>query len=117
MFEAYQNQKQAYFVAELGGNIVGGSGIKGLKGSDACICELQKLYLLPAARGLGIGRALTEKCIEFAIREGYKKCYLETFPNMQSAINLYVKLGFKELDSPLGNTGHGGCDVWMVKNI
>ena len=117
MYEAFLGKRQAYFVAELNGNILGGSGIKELKGSDTEICELQKLYLLSSARGIGIGRTLTEKCIEFAGEQGYQKCYLETFPNMLEAIHLYEKMDFKRLDSPIGDTGHGGCDVWMIKYL
>jgi putative acetyltransferase len=115
MFEAYQGKKEAYYVVELNGKVVGGSGIKQLSGKDKSICELQKLYILEETRGLGIGKALVDECIKFAKNAGYKKCYLETFPNMTAAINLYKKFDFKNLDAPLGNTGHGGCDVWLMR--
>lgn len=117
MFEAYQGEREIYFVAIANGELIGGSGIKQLAGEDQYICELQKLYLNSSARGLGIGKQLVEKCIEFARNTGYKKCYLETFPNMQAAISLYKKLGFYNLDAPIGDTGHGGCDVWLLKNL
>ena len=117
MFEAYMAEGEAYFVAEYKGQIVGGSGIKRLKGSEPEFCELQKLYLYPDARGLGLGKLLTQKCLDFAKESGYRKCYLETFPNMLSAISLYEKLGFQRLQSPIGDTGHGGCDVWMLIDL
>lgn len=117
MFEAYQASGEVYYICELNGKIIGGCGIKCLKGDNHEICELQKLYLKSDARGLGVGKLLVEKCIEFAIKSGYKTCYLETFPNMQAAISLYMKYGFKRLKSPLGETGHGGCDVWMAKDL
>ncbi len=117
MFEAYQAEGEIYFVAELDGKLVGGSGIKLLTGDSGEICELQKLYINSDIRGLGIGKSLVEKCLEFAKNSGYKKCYLETFPNMDAAISLYKKFGFKHLDKPIGDTGHGGCDVWLIKNL
>jgi putative acetyltransferase len=117
MFEAYQARNEVYYVVEFEGKVVGGCGIKALKGNDSGICELQKLYILNDIRGLGVGKILVEKCLEFAVQAGYKKCYLETFPNMMAAINLYLKYGFKRLKSPIGETGHCGCDVWMAKDL
>jgi len=117
MFEAYQGKGEIYFVAEVDGKLVGGSGIKLLAGNSGEICELQKLYINSDIRGLGIGKALVEKCLEFAKEAGYKNCYLETFPNMDAAISLYKKFGFKHLEKPIGDTGHGGCDVWLMKDL
>ncbi len=117
MFEAYQAESEVYFVAEVNGKLVGGSGIKTLAGNNGEICELQKLYINSDIRGLGIGKALVEKCLEFAKEACFEKCYLETFPNMDAATSLYRKFGFKHLDKPIGDTGHGGCDVWMMKSL
>jgi putative acetyltransferase len=117
MFEAYQAINEVYYVAQIDGKVIGGCGIKALKGNNPEICELQKLYILSTTRGLGIGKTLVEKCLEFAIQSGYKKCYLETFPTMVAAFDLYVKFGFKRLKAPLGATGHCGCDVWMAKDL
>jgi putative acetyltransferase len=116
MFEAYQKEGQIYYIVELNGTLAGGCGIKQLYGDEE-ICELQKLYLLSKSRGQNIGKLLLEKSLEFAEKSNYTKCYLETFPNMLAAIHLYQKYGFDILDSPLGNTGHNGCDVWMIKNL
>jgi len=117
MFEAYQGKKEIYYVAEVNGKLVGGSGIKLLAGNKDNICELQKLYINSKIRGMGIGKLLVQKCLDFAQKSAYDKCYLETFPNMYTAINLYKKFGFKNLNKPLGATGHGGCDVWLMKNL
>jgi putative acetyltransferase len=117
MYEAYQGAGEVYYVVELNGKLAGGSGIKQLAGEDKVICELQKLYILEETRGLGIGKALVDKCIQFAKDAGYQKCYLETFPNMTAAISLYKNFHFKNLDKPLGNTGHGGCDVWLMRDL
>ena len=117
MFEAYQGDKEIYFVAEVDGKLVGGSGIKLLAGNKNNVCELQKLYINSNIRGLGIRKSLVQKCLDFAQESAYDKCYLETFPNMDAAISLYKKFGFKNLDEPLGDTGHGGCDIWLMKDL
>ena len=117
MFEAYTSKKSVYYVALLNNEIVGGCGINPLQNGDASICELQKMYILPKARGKKIGKQLIDKCLEFATKAAYKKCYLETFPRMTAAINLYKKNGFKKIDKSLGNTCHYSCNVWMLKDL
>src|SRR5690625_2742179 len=81
------------------------------------ICELRKLFLLKESRGLGVGKALVVKCLEYARQKGYKECYLDTLSSMKSAIALYEKFGFVHLDRPLEGTIHNGCDVWMLKKL
>lgn len=108
--------KSLYLVSTMGGNVVGGSGIAPFNSSDD-VCELRKLFLLPESRGMGLGKELTLKCLNFAKSQGFKQCYLDTLCNMKSAIALYEKLGFKHLDKPLDGTIHSGCDVWMLKEL
>ena len=117
MFETYNKSKAIYFVVETEGKIIGGAGISQLENSNENICELQKMYFLQEARGKGIGFKLIEKCLEKAIEFGYSSCYLETLPEMKAAQNLYNKFGFEYLCSPLGNTGHSTCPVWMLKEL
>lgn len=117
LYETYNISRAAYFVVENNGIIVGGAGLAQLENEDESICELQKMYFLPEARGLGIGTQLLEKCLQHAKDFGYEKCYLETMPYMESAQKLYKKLGFEYLCAPLGNTGHTSCPVWMIKEL
>lgn len=117
MFEAYENPKSVYYVIEYSGKIIGGAGIMQLENSDSNICELQKMYFLPEARGLGLGNQLMEKCLISAASFGYEKCYLETMPYMIAAQKLYKKVGFEYICSPMGNTGHTSCPVWMLKDL
>ena len=56
-----------------------------------------------------------KECIDAAKTAGYKKMYLETMPELHVAVPLYEKFGFTYLNGPLGNSGHNGCDVWMMK--
>ena len=50
MYQAYSDQRSAYFVLEENGFVTGGAGISPLKGGKSSICELQKMYFLPSAR-------------------------------------------------------------------
>jgi putative acetyltransferase len=115
MFETYQQPNSIYFVVQSGNQIVGGAGVSPLQNSDESICELQKMYFLEAARGKGLGFQMIQKCLEKAKEFGYQKCYLETLPEMKNAQKLYLKVGFQYIDSPLGETGHSSCPVWMIK--
>ena len=117
LFETYDKPKSVYFVVENEGEIIGGAGVSQLENGDETICELQKMYFLPEARGLGLGSQIMEKCLQSASHFGFKKCYLETMPNMDAAQKLYQKVGFEYLCEPLGNTGHNSCPVWMIKNL
>ena len=117
MYESYQSNRSIYFVVEENNKILGGAGINQLKNGDVNICELQKMYFHKSIRGRGIGDKMIELCLNFAVESNYKKCYIETMPNMVNAQKLYIKKGFKYIDNPLGNTGHTACPIWMLKNL
>jgi putative acetyltransferase len=115
--EVYSQPKTVYFVLENEGKILGGAGIGALDNDDPLICEFQKMYFLPEARGKGFASKIMEIAIEKAIHFGYQKCYIETMPYMSDAQKLYKKFGFKNIDAPIGNTGHTSCPVWMIKEL
>jgi putative acetyltransferase len=117
LYELFQKQGSAYFVAEVNNEIVGGGGIYPTDGLDNDTCELTKMYLLPKARGIGLGRSLIEKCLEQAKEKGYKKIYLESMPELKQALKVYEKFGFEYLKGPMGNSGHTGCSLWMLKKF
>lgn len=117
MAETYEDSKKTYFVVVKGDEIIGGSGIAPLDNYDGNVAELQKMYIMPEARGKGIGSQMMHKCLNFAKQAGFKKCYIETLPNMIDAQKLYKKVGFKAIKEPMGNTGHYSCTVWMLKDL
>ena len=117
MTAAYNKTTSAYYVIEYDGRIIGGAGVAQLDNYDGNICEFQKMYFLPEARGLGLGSKMITVCLEKAKELGFEKCYLETMPYMDSARALYKKNGFTSLDKPVGNTGHYSCNVWMIKEL
>lgn len=117
LFQLFETPDSAYFIAEAEGEIVGGSGVFPTPGLPEGCCELVKLYLVSEMRGQGLGLMLMEKCFQKAIDFGYRSMYLETMPELRSAIGLYEKAGFSYLPGPLGRSGHFGCDLWMIKNL
>jgi putative acetyltransferase len=118
MSAAYSAPGAAYFVVVGGeGQLLGGGGIAALNGGEPGVCELKKMYFLSEARGKGMGEILIRHCLAVAKGLGYRTCYLETLTGMDQAIRLYRKLGFKSLCSPLGRTGHGGCDHWFAMEL
>jgi putative acetyltransferase len=117
LFELFRKPGSIYFIAAEENRLLGGGGIFPSQGLPAGTCELVKLYLLPNSRGMGLGAALMKRCISAAREMGYKSIYLESMPELNKAVGLYEQFGFTHLDAPLGNTGHFGCDIWMMKSL
>ena len=117
LYANYQRQRTLYFVARLGGQVVGGAGVAPLAGSDPLTCELQRMYLRSDARGRGIGDALLERCLAAARQFLYVRCYLETVTQMQAALEFYGRHGFRDLQAPLGRTGHEHNDRWLMRTL
>ena len=117
MAAAYSASKSRYYVLELERIVLGGGGVGPLEGAPPEYCELKKMYFLPEARGRGWGRKMIETCLADAQNLGYQFCYLETLATMETARYLYANYGFEPLNKPMGNTGHSGCDVWMMKEL
>lgn len=113
----FEDPNSAYWVLEEEGKILGGGGVFLTSGLPPATCELVKLYLYPEARGKGLGKALIDKCFESAKQLGYESMYLESMPELNQAVNMYERMGFEHQCSPLGNSGHFGCDIWMVKKL
>lgn len=114
--EVYSTEGNKYWVIEdENGKILGGVGIGNLEGTDK-ICELQKMYCLPEIRGTGLSHKLMDIALEYA-KLYYKKCYLETLPNMIGAQKFYEKHGFVRIYEPVIKTDHFACDVLYIKDI
>lgn len=108
--------KSCYFVVKQLNEIVGCGGVAMFQ-DQTDICELRKVFLLPKARGHGLGEKICIESLAFAKTQGYQQCYLDTLSSMTSAIGLYKKLGFKRLEQPHEKAIHSGCDVWMIKDL
>lgn len=115
--ELFETPGSAYWVAEIDNEIVGGGGIFPTQGLHPDCVELVKFYLLPKARGKGWGKELLLHCISGAREMGYHSMYLETMPELTTAVPLYEKTGFRHLTAPLGDSGHFACSIWMQRPL
>jgi putative acetyltransferase len=117
MHESYSQPRSSYFVVERDGAVIGGAGVAPLEGGEPDVCELRKMYFLPAARGIGAGSAMMQRCLDAARADGFKRCYLETLTGMDAAQTLYRRSGFTALCSAMGGTGHHGCDRYFIRDL
>lgn len=115
--QVYAQPDHQYLVALLDGQLVGGAGIGPFSCHLQGVCELQKMYLAPEARGKGVGHALMQALLSKAQELGFEHCYLETFGPMDSAQKLYLANGFVPLDAPWGDSGHSACDRWFAQKL
>lgn len=117
LYELFQQERSVYNIALLNGKIVGGGGIYPTEGLPADTCELVKMYLLPEARGTGLGSKMISLCLEQAKQYGFSNVYLETMNELKAALKVYERMGFAYLDGPMGNSGHFGCPLWMLRSL
>ncbi len=110
---AYAPPGGAVWLAYVAGALAGCVGFRPHEGERAC--EMKRLWLRPAYRKLGLGRRLTETCIEAARGAGYRTICLDTLSFMDVARALYASLGFHEIpayyDNPLDDVRYLELDL------
>ena len=117
MYGHYRDKRSCYYVITSDDHVVGCGGLGPLEGGNKFTCELQKMFLRPEARGIGLGQQLLLLLLDDARTRDYKKCYLETLDRMYQANEFYQKNEFELLDKPMGTTGHDSCDRWYLLHL
>jgi putative acetyltransferase len=102
-----------FFVARQKVRAVGCGGYIVLPAQSA---ELKRLFVDPAARGRGVGRAIVMAAERAAVEEGVETLWLETGVKSIEALSLYRGLGFQEC-GPFGSYRHDALSVFMVKRL
>lgn len=117
LYSLFQKEGSVYWIAEEDGKIIGGCGIYPTENLPDGCGELVKFYLDASYRGKGIGKQLMDKSMESARKMGYMQLYLESLPELGRAISLYERAGFRFIDYKMGDSGHFGCNIWMLKSL
>ena len=104
----YAPPEGALLLALAGGQVAGCVALRRLEPS---ICEMKRMYVRPAFRGTGLGRALARAVIDEALRLGYERMRLDTLPRrLPAAVSLYHSLGFVDIapynDNPIPGVVH-----------
>jgi putative acetyltransferase len=82
---------------------------------ESATCEMKRLYVRPAFRGKGLGRALALAAIRHARKSGFGTMLLDTLRSMKSAIQLYESLGFARIEPYYHNPS--GCALFMELDL
>jgi ribosomal protein S18 acetylase RimI-like enzyme len=82
-------------------------GCAALRDDRASRCEMKRLFVRPAARGLGVGRALVSRILDEARAIGYSEVVLDTLPTMVEAQRLYRLFGFRDIPPYRSNPVEG----------
>lgn len=87
----------ALFIAYWNDEPVGCIALQPLK--EEGVCEMKRLYVKPAFRKYGIGKALVEALLKASHELGYTSMRLDTLERLQPAIKLYEQYGFKVINA------------------
>jgi putative acetyltransferase len=108
----YLDREGEFWVVESVGKIVGTSAYSPCNRGDKAV-EIRKMYLLPIARGQGLGRHLLAELEQVIITNGYREIWIETASILETAVRLYEQNGYQ----PATGVETSRCDRVYVKSI
>lgn len=113
--ESYiKNGGMVFYAANDNEDCIGVVAVKKLNPTDYEFC---KLVVDEKARGLGLGKKLVQKCIDFVEAEGGKNLFLQSFYKLEIALKMYRSMGFVESEAPDGMFVVERTEIIMKKPI
>jgi ribosomal protein S18 acetylase RimI-like enzyme len=109
--QKYKEPDGTFIIAKDNDNVVGCVGLRKL---DENICEMKRLFVNDKHKGKGIGKKLVEIIIEEAKYKNYRKMRLDTLKTMESALKIYYKNNFYEIEPYYNNPN---TDVVYIEKI
>src|SRR3954447_5864768 len=107
----YEQPHGTFLVVYEGDKPVACGGVRGLGEGTA---EVKRMYVVPEARGNGVGKDLLRRLEEEARRLGYKRLRLDTAASLTTAQALYRAAGYAEIDDYNGNPA---ASHWFEKEL
>ena len=92
--EMYAPPRGVIYIASVDGKDVGVGAVRPLSDSR---CEMKRVFVREAARGLGIGKCIIDLLIQHGEEGGYTSMVLDTLPKLEKALTIYRNLGFQEI--------------------
>jgi putative acetyltransferase len=108
----YLDRGGEFWVVEYEGNIVGTSAYYPCDRGKMAV-EIRKMYLLPIARGQGLGRHLLGELERVITASGYQEIWIETASILMAAVRLYELSGYQ----PATGVETARCDRVYVKSM
>ncbi len=100
--QLYKKYNSRLWIAQVGNRIIGSIAVIGRSAQEA---QLRWFLIDPDYRGLGLGKTLLRKAMDFYKQFGYTKVYLLTVSEQKTAIKLYEDMGFKKVEEK-------SCKMW-----
>ena len=117
LYEYYYpfDNKCYYVMVDDNDRVIGGVGFDKDCHFENC-AELQKLYLADNVKGLGLSYILMEYIEKQIKQKGYSAIYLETHDNLKTAIHVYNKCGYVQIEQP-GDLIHSAMNMFFYKQL
>jgi ribosomal protein S18 acetylase RimI-like enzyme len=110
--QMYSPPAGCLLLARLAGTPIGTVGLRAL---EPGVCEMKRMYVLPAYQGVGAGRLMLEALLREARTLGYRAMRLDTLTSLQAALHLYRRYGFVEIPPYRFNPLEGA--VYMERDL
>jgi putative acetyltransferase len=108
----YVDRGGEFWVVEQNGQLVGTSAFCPCNRGEKAV-EIRKMYLLPIARGQGLGRHLLAELERVIAAKGYREIWIETASILKEAVKLYEANGYQ----PATGIETPRCDRVYVKSL